>query len=464
MQARKKIVIIGDSTIDNQLDLGTGVYGAQLRTMLGLKKDSRETRIKQSHRKYFRPALSITEQLQDQLPGHEIIDLTNAGFTTTDILNGGKENKALHGKSIDTYPDVEFKPLDNENIPNADVIVLCVGGDDIRTFLESVAKLTDEEARRNYITNFYYSTLKEANDNLLKIAATIHDKNNNAKIVFTLPYHLPAVQENHKLYPALEDVRRYMDLGKFPCDALMHMYRLAYDVDTKNNKITVANLSAAVNPYDRRNFTSNDTLSENGGRLASSILVNAINSEGAPVSSTSTQLRAPHDFCDTEADRLLREIANSCNTFNGKNPDLIKAADEVFKEGTRLLETKQPNSYDMRLLVNSLALTCNALKFPRDIVAINALKYDANNSAIGRARWGRKFIGAVLMVISALSLALSLAALAVTGGISLSGVVINTAIFTGGALLFNSGRQKSMAKAEANLEEAIQKEIRNNRL
>src|SRR5687768_14896348 len=93
LPTKNKICVIGDSTIDNKAWVYPGLIGNIIADQLHIHRDSSAERIKKSHRKFWKPELSVVENLQESLPDYEISDYTNDGFTTHDCLHGAKRDK-----------------------------------------------------------------------------------------------------------------------------------------------------------------------------------------------------------------------------------------------------------------------------------------------------------------------------------------------------------------------------------
>lgn len=101
----RNIVLIGDSTIDNKL--------------------------------WAQRGQSVSDHLRRLLPNTVITDLTNAGFTTGDVLNGQYKDCVV--QTSREYPHRIFRPLEHETeIGNANTIILSVGGNNIRDYLLSL--------------------------------------------------------------------------------------------------------------------------------------------------------------------------------------------------------------------------------------------------------------------------------------------------------------------------------------
>lgn len=105
-----KIVLIGDSTIDNQ--------------------------------HWVNPGETVTEQLQLLRPEDNIVNLAMDGFTTGNVLHGGYKDKAVKSSyHTHTY----FKPFNQLcQHGNAAHVVLSVGGNDFREKLQGLINLPPE--------------------------------------------------------------------------------------------------------------------------------------------------------------------------------------------------------------------------------------------------------------------------------------------------------------------------------
>src|SRR5690242_11400116 len=128
--AKKKIVILGDSTIDNRVWLGKEKYRLYVDNTYPLLSPVVDFLA------WFNPfkPKSVVENLRQQMPDIEFIDRTNDGFTTHDVLHGAYRDKVFGRGAHRFFPHEHFKPLDSDEIKNADQIILSIGGNNFREF------------------------------------------------------------------------------------------------------------------------------------------------------------------------------------------------------------------------------------------------------------------------------------------------------------------------------------------
>jgi hypothetical protein len=110
-----KIVLIGDSTIDN--------------------------------RYWVNPGETVQEELQALRPEDDIVNLAIDGFTTENILHGGHKDKAVESAY---HTHAYFKPLNQlSQHRDASHVVLSVGGNDFREKLQCLIALPPESRPDN---------------------------------------------------------------------------------------------------------------------------------------------------------------------------------------------------------------------------------------------------------------------------------------------------------------------------
>lgn len=477
MQSQRPLItVIGDSTIDNKAWVGAGVIGTRLRTKLGIKRDSSATRIKKSHRFFFKPELSIVEQLTDVLTDYEVCDLTNDGFTTQDLLHGNYRDKVFGEGTFDIFPHTKFNPLveGQEAIKKSQQIILSIGGNNIREFLDKTMRIKNDYERRHQIRTKLPKILENLEKEYIEVVTKVRELNPNATLILMTQYYPSAMQNHYKIYPFMQEVGEVLGYGNNPMDTIQQLVRSTYvnglnKIDKSN--VIVADVTSTLNPFDKENHVWQIEPSEKGGRTITRLLHTIINNtqqfKGKAISldpfteqvcempiNEHWYPRHPHQFTSYPVHELLRQIITERNKY-AVGSEMYQAADQVYKEGNELLSTINPKSYTMASIHKSLELTLNVLKNPTDRFAIQALKYDANSYAVGTPSFLKKFFGALLMVLAAASLMLKVAAIPVTGGLSVGGTIFDVGAFALGAGLFYSGMRKSLSKTTNDLANVV---------
>src|SRR5205814_7732822 len=97
--------------------------------------------------------LSVVENVIDMLPDCVIHDHTNDGFTTKDVLDGALRCKVFGRGTFSLFPAEFFQPLmaGAESIKKSQHIVVSVGGNDFREFLQRAMFCETPEDRKLYI-------------------------------------------------------------------------------------------------------------------------------------------------------------------------------------------------------------------------------------------------------------------------------------------------------------------------
>ena len=215
------VTLLGDSTIDNRIWVD-GLYKNRLFTRLGIGHSTSAQRIHRYNHGLIKPELSVVENLRVKLPSqYQIHDGTNDGFTSSNVLSGGNRSKVFGPNTFSMFPDQFFAPLDEHeaDIRRSDHIVLSVGGNDIREFLQATLSQRGEY-RQVYIKRAFPEVLSHLKDNYLAIIRQIRALNPNGRIVMMTQYYPSAVQNNYHIYQFMKEVGKALKIGGNPPDPM----------------------------------------------------------------------------------------------------------------------------------------------------------------------------------------------------------------------------------------------------
>ena len=274
----KSIVVIGDSTIDNKAWLGRGgIVGNRFKEARGIAPDSREKKIKESQ-SCCPPELSVLDHLQKELPDYKVHDYTNDGFTTKDVLKGASRNKVFAGALRLSFPDTHFRPLEEakKDIPQADCIILSVGGNNFREFL--LASKSGWYEEKSYITTNFQKVLNEMTEEYIQIIQKIRSQNPTAKIILTTQYYPSAVPWYDYIYPFMKKIGRILNIGcnpNNPMDVIHEIMKRTYTKvleSAKDSNVVVADVTSSLNPFDKNNHAMQIEPSGAGGKKMAQML------------------------------------------------------------------------------------------------------------------------------------------------------------------------------------------------
>lgn len=284
-----QITLIGDSTIDNRIWVD-GFIKNLIYTKLGIGHTTPEQRIYRHQHGIIKPELSVAENLRVQLPNTiNIVDATNDGFTSTNILKGGYRDKVFgQGKgTFSMFPNEYFSPLKahEKDIINSDCIVLSVGGNDVREFLQ-LSRAVPANIRKQYINQQFPIVLATLKTNYLNIIKNIRSLNPNARIIIMTQYYPSAIQSNYKIYDFMKEVAKVVginDTNPDPLSVIQHVVQQTLgDILTSikdDANLVVADITSSLNPLDKTNHTSQIEPSGKGGKKISQMLHHLINND-----------------------------------------------------------------------------------------------------------------------------------------------------------------------------------------
>lgn len=156
-----KIVLLGDSTLDNQY--------------------------------WVTPGFSVTEQLQAGCPTLEVLNLAVDGFTTHDVLIGGMRDKAVQSPA---HTHILYEPLKAlKKVEDCQHIILSVGGNDFR---ESLGDLIHQTAEERLISVERMS--QEILSNYTEIVKQVQKAQPTAKITALFQYTPCSKDDPYNIY------------------------------------------------------------------------------------------------------------------------------------------------------------------------------------------------------------------------------------------------------------------------
>lgn len=475
-QRKHKLTILGDSTIDNKVWVAPGLPGNFLATLLGIKREDSKSRIRRAQTGWFKPELSVVEHLTAKLPNFEIKDYSNDGFTTKDVLNGAHRDKVFGEGKFAMFPHEELHPIEaaEEDIKDSDYVLLSIGGNNFREFLQR-ALIKDGEKRKAYIKENYNKVFTDLKKEYIEIVNRIRKINPNATLVLMTQYYPSFKQNKYNIYKFMSELGQVMGIGENhsdPMDVIHEVVKKTYseafkEIDTKN--IIVADITSSLDPFNKKNHTWQIEPSGVGGEKIAEMLKKVLvdkysgivyrfqpNQDPEAVSISSWVPNHPLDFKNSQAHDLLSKIYAKRNDYNVSDP-MYGACINVYDTAKELLlDLKNPK--DIASLNKSLTLAYNVLCEPKNIDRVLALKANANNNALGKPSIWKKFLGALSILVGVALCGVGIANTLETGGLSLASLPLGGSLISaGGAALFYSGRQKSLAKRLDDLAEASYK-------
>ncbi|MFA6302243.1 MAG: SGNH/GDSL hydrolase family protein [Legionella sp.] len=282
-----QITLIGDSTIDNRIWID-GFIKNLIYTKLGIGHTTPEQRINRYQHGLIKPELSVAENLRVQLPNTiNIVDATNDGFTSADILNGAFRDKVFGYGTFSMFPHKYLSPFINhkEDIKNSDCIILSVGGNDVREFLQT-SRAISANTREQYIKEQFPLVLERLRTNYLNIIDHIRSLNPNARIIIMTQYYPSAIQSNYKIYDFMKEVAKVVginDAKPDPLSVIQHVVQQTLGAILTSLKddanLVVADVTSSLNPLDKTNHTSQIEPSGKGGKKISQMLHHLISND-----------------------------------------------------------------------------------------------------------------------------------------------------------------------------------------
>ncbi|MBS0289644.1 MAG: hypothetical protein JSS07_06380 [Proteobacteria bacterium] len=268
----KKVVILGDSTIDNRIWLGKEV----LHLMVGTQYKRLNALIDfLAWLIPFKPK-SVVENLRAQMPNIEFIDQTNDGFTTEDLLEGAYRDKVFGQGAHRFFPHEFFKPLLCKEIEQADSIILSVGGNNFREFIQQALGINNEAKRRQYIETMYPQVFEKTLDNYKKILKQLVSRNPSANIILMTQYY-PAINQktllNTSIYDFMTELGTILNKGDAQ-DTIVEVMKDTYngvikfintDPSMAKTRFTILDVTSSLNPHFSENYVGQIEPSNTGG-------------------------------------------------------------------------------------------------------------------------------------------------------------------------------------------------------
>ncbi len=329
----KRIVVIGDSTLDNKVWVGRG--GAilnRLKEAIGIVPASREAKIKASQ-SYFPPELSVLDHLQKELPHYQVLDYTNDGFTTENVLHGANKNKVFGGGFLLSYPRTHFYPLQaaENDIPAAECVILSIGGNNFREYLinsqqyynysqDKWVKRTTAE-RETYIKDKFHPVLEKMRNEYIQIVKHIRSKNPTAKIILTTQYYPSASGWVDYIYPFMKEVGKILGIGRNPnnpMDVIHEIMKQTYMQvleSAQDSNVVVADITSSLDPFDKKNHAMQIEPSGDGGKKMAQMLEYMVTQ---PTNSGFIYRFLPQFFSSKNKNTHVEEIP--LNTWSPKHP------------------------------------------------------------------------------------------------------------------------------------------------
>lgn len=281
---KNKIVILGDSTIDNRVWLGL----EPLHLVIGTGRPILTSIVNFIARLNPFSTKSVVENLRAQMPDIDFIDRTNDGFTTGDIINGASRDKVFGEGTHRFFSSERFKPLDSTEIENADQIILSVGGNNFREFIQRVSRIRNPQIRNNYIAQNYQGIFDGLLMDYKRILSNIVARNPNANIILMTQYY-PAIHQKTLLGTSIYDfmfelgiLLRKGDAEATIIEVIKDTYNgilkhIAEDEAMRNINISVVDITSSLNPNLSANFVGQIEPSAKGGAQIAKMLAYAIN-------------------------------------------------------------------------------------------------------------------------------------------------------------------------------------------
>ncbi len=500
------VTLIGDSTLDNRIWVD-GIFSNYLWNRVGIVRDPSAEIVKKSQRVFLKPRLSVIESLMVMLPEYAIHDYTNDGFTTEDCIRGAPKDKVF-GKGNGTFslfPNEFFIPLQaaEEDIEKSQFVVVSIGGNDVREFLQEVARTKSSPQKSQFIRNQFKAVLKELKNNYLQILNKIRELNANAKIILMSQYYPSAIQNNYHILELMREIGEALsnNSNPDPMIVLHDIMKQTYTDILKNltdSNVAIADITSTLNPFDNNNHVSQIEPSATGGKKIAQalkfLLTTSENTAGNayrfyPDFFTTTVadqhkyvqaspfdtwvIASPYDLREgyslaeenfyrennleiTKATVLLQQLENAKAKFPEASATR-KAADKIAQEGIKLL-TKLMRSHDFKKWKMSMGLAIAVLNHPDNLDTIRMLQANGQYRATGAADNWSRFKAALVTLTGTLILGLAAAGIPFTGGASLIACYAAGGLLTGtGATFFYRNTERGLASSLTQMANVTQK-------
>ncbi|MCS5710421.1 hypothetical protein [Candidatus Berkiella aquae] len=339
----KKILILGDSTIDNRVWLGKEKYHLFANSMLSSFAPIVSGVI--NFIDFFNPfkSKSVVENLSAQLPDIDIVDRTNDGFTTQSILNGDYKDKVF-GRGIHRFfPHEMFKPMETPELENADHIILSIGGNNLREFMLNALNSGNKEQRKEYIKNEYPKVFNKMQLDYQNILKEITRRNPQAKIILMTQYY-PAINQkmliNRNIYDFMSEMGEALGKGRAQ-DTIVEVMKDAYngilkfistDESMRKRNICVVDVTSSLNPHFSENYEGQIEPSNMGGRQIAKMLAHVVKDEKAKGKRIYRFLPDYFSSSGANTDDVTTCDITSKTTFTPVHPDAMSKNQEYSWE------------------------------------------------------------------------------------------------------------------------------------
>jgi hypothetical protein len=282
MSKAKKIVILGDSTIDNRVWLGKEKYH------LAVAARSRFAWLIDFIAWFnpFKPK-SVVENLKAQLPGVDFIDRTNDGFTTDNVLNGAFKDKVFGVGAHRFFPHTFFKPMATKEIEKADHIILSIGGNNLREFMLKALNISSPKNRKIYIQREYPKVLQKLLQDYQTILKRLSVRNPNANLILMTQYY-PALNQKMlldiNLYDFMSELGAALNKGHAE-NAIVEVMKdtyngllkfITHDKSMRNMHISMVDVTSSLNPHFNENYEGQIEPSDIGGKCIAEMLLHVV--------------------------------------------------------------------------------------------------------------------------------------------------------------------------------------------
>ena len=253
-----------------------------MKNRIGINRDTATSRVEKYNNNFFKPTLSVVENLIAMMPDFSINDYTNDGFTTNDVLKGNYKDKVFPTGAFSSFPNEFFQPLieGKKDIEISQYIILSVGGNNFRELLQNSY---DEKIlnRAEFLKEFMPAMLQELAIGYIKIIKELRKLNKNARIILLNQYYPSAIQNNYKIYPAMHDIGKMLNLGGpayDPMSVIQEIMQKTYSdvfqqISSENiQDIVLADITSSLNPFDANNHVSQIEPSGIGGKKIAQML------------------------------------------------------------------------------------------------------------------------------------------------------------------------------------------------
>lgn len=278
----------------------------------------------------------MVENLRAQMPNVDFIDRTNDGFTTTDVLQGAYKDKVFGFSTHRFFPHTHFKPLEAEELKSADQIILSVGGNNFREFIQHALQIQNVASRKQYIETEYPVVFEKMRNEYKSILRAIAAKNPTANIILMTQYY-PALNQKtllgtsiYEFMKELGTIRNAGDEQDTIVDVMKDTYSdiikfISTDKLLAKRKISIVDVTSSLNPHDSNNFVGQIEPSDQGGKKIATMLGYVVHQSKTTVNKI---YRFSPSFLEASASDKARHVYH-CDvmpnaTFNPVPPYILK--------------------------------------------------------------------------------------------------------------------------------------------